>query len=186
MSRDPAPPTIRVGTPTSHAALVAALSSATEGRPTDANIAEDRRVEASMPRAFAQFDMPPPRLRPYTVQIQYLLPIFKHVTVEAETVTEACELAVANDEWGDAKEGHESSSATHVCGVVAGHHPDIYGAGARKVAVPPPFKGEEDLMRLACAALLDSRQAGGPRRSLRRAIALARMALPNHVMQKVA
>lgn len=129
--------------------------------------------------ALATFELKPP-LRKFTVARQYLLPIYDFVHVEAETVDEACTKAILEDDWGNSKSDDGSRDAG-VTIITRGHVDNPYDNGP-KLKVPDRHLESEALMQMACAALLDSRQAGGPRRSLRRAIALARMALPHHTV----
>lgn len=56
----------------------------------------------------------------YTVQIEYLLPVYRTVVVSAASEEEACLLALEQDEWGDAKYDYDSASTEYVVAVQKG------------------------------------------------------------------
>jgi len=56
----------------------------------------------------------------YTVQVEYLLPVYKNVVVEAENEEEACQKALEDEGWGDAEECVDGSSPTYVVGIDEG------------------------------------------------------------------
>ena len=58
--------------------------------------------------------------RTYTVEVTYMLPVYKHVQVEASSAAHACELALEHDDWEHCEEDYDSSGPEHVTGVWAG------------------------------------------------------------------
>lgn len=58
----------------------------------------------------------------FTVEIQYLLPVFQHITVEADSVEAACALAVQHDNWDHAREDYDSARETTVTRIAEGEH----------------------------------------------------------------
>lgn len=72
----------------------------------------------------------------YTVEVSYMLPVYKHLTVVAESFEEACQIAVDHDNWDNAKEDYDSSRPTFVSGVWSGDRA-YYGHEFR---VPPKFQ----------------------------------------------
>lgn len=65
----------------------------------------------------------------FTVQVEYLMPVFMHVQVEAMNVEEACAKALDADDWEQAKDDYESVGPTYVTGIVRGEHEDVYSGG---------------------------------------------------------
>lgn len=63
-------------------------------------------------------------MAPWTVTIEYLLPVWQHVVVRAQNIEAACAIAIQTDEWGDATEDYESARPTFVGRVVRGAFPD--------------------------------------------------------------
>ena len=59
----------------------------------------------------------------FTVERQYLVPVYEHLTIEAETAEAACHAAVDEDAhpWGhNVKTDYESSRATTISGLWSG------------------------------------------------------------------
>jgi len=79
----------------------------------------------------------------YCIETAYHIPAYHHTVVEADSPEEACELALANDDWSDAKQDPESAGETYVAGIWTGAVP--YEGDA--VSVPTQF--EESVIRRA-------------------------------------
>jgi hypothetical protein len=45
----------------------------------------------------------------FVIERQYLLPVFQHLVVEADTLDEACQKAIHNDDWESAVEDGDGS-----------------------------------------------------------------------------
>lgn len=73
-----------------------------------------------------------------TIELSYRLPVYRHVTIEAESVEEACRIAMEDEDWDDGQHDYESAGATYVSGAWAG--PRAYLDTA--VDVPATFSGE--------------------------------------------
>ncbi|MFL5127168.1 MAG: hypothetical protein ACJ8CS_18300, partial [Microvirga sp.] len=58
--------------------------------------------------------------RTYTVEVTYMLPVYKHVQVEASSAAHACELALEHDDWDVTEQDYDSSGPSHVTGIWAG------------------------------------------------------------------
>jgi hypothetical protein len=56
----------------------------------------------------------------YTVEKTYLLPVFVHLTVEAESAAEAAKLAMSDDNWDASKNDYDSCRPEFVSGIWAG------------------------------------------------------------------
>jgi hypothetical protein len=83
----------------------------------------------------------------FTVQVEYLLPVYKHVQVDAKNIKEACEKALETD-WSNEEHDFDTSTREYVTGIVRGHHPDIYVPGVRGCRIPPECKfSKKDVMR---------------------------------------
>jgi hypothetical protein len=78
----------------------------------------------------------------FTIETTYWIPVWRLRTYEAATVEEGCRLAVADDDWSDAKEDHEAASGTYVSGIWQGHD-CAYNASP----VPIPSQFDETLRR---------------------------------------
>ena len=50
----------------------------------------------------------------FTIETTYHLPIYRHRTYEADTLIEACRLAIKDDGWSDEKSGMDNSGETYV------------------------------------------------------------------------
>lgn len=58
----------------------------------------------------------------FTVQVEYLLPVYKNVVVEADSVEEACEKALQHDDWANAEEDYTSAGPDMIAAVEEGEH----------------------------------------------------------------
>ena len=56
----------------------------------------------------------------FTIEATYRLPVYRQRSYEAETLEEACRLAVEDDDWSEQKEDYESSGETYVTGAWPG------------------------------------------------------------------
>lgn len=72
----------------------------------------------------------------FTIETAYWMPVYRHRMIEADTVEEACRRAVADDDWSNAIEDHETTGETYVSGIWIG--PEA-AYGAPPVRVPPQF-----------------------------------------------
>jgi hypothetical protein len=52
----------------------------------------------------------------FTIETTYRLPVYRQRSYEAETLEEACRLAVEDDDWSEQKEDYESSGETYATG----------------------------------------------------------------------
>ncbi len=80
----------------------------------------------------------------FTIETTYHLPVFRHRTYEAETLAQACRLAIEDDDWSDQKEDFESSGETYVTGAWPGRD-NAY----RVTALPIPSQFGETVQRKA-------------------------------------
>ena len=85
----------------------------------------------------------------FTIETTYRLPVYRQRSYEAETLEEACRLAVIDDDWSEQKEDYESSGETYVTGAWPGEDNRI-------AALPLPSQFGEMLQRKAdhCETLL--------------------------------
>ncbi len=153
----------------------------------------NEQIDERMNRELAAmgFNVPAPKrvkpaLRNWTVELMYQVPYYAIVSVKAPTFKEACAIAIAEGGEDEFKACWDASTDTAVTQGARGYDVDLYSNKVKTIEAPAERRDAGDLMEMACRALLDSRQAGGPRRSLRRAIALARIALPHHDVKKEA
>lgn len=73
----------------------------------------------------------------FTIEASYRLPVYRHVTVEAETVEEACRIVMEDEDWDDGKHDYESAGATYISGAWLG--PAAYRLDSA-VDVPASFQ----------------------------------------------
>lgn len=83
-----------------------------------------------------------PRLKSYTVELEYLLPVYQTVVVRVPAGTpieKVCDLA--QEKGGDWPDGgnhcYEGSTSTYVCEIVEGSHENCHGDHLRRVQIPP-------------------------------------------------
>lgn len=114
----------------------------------------------------------------YAIERQYLLPVFHHLIVEAESLDAACRAAVDNDDWPEhaTKQDFDNSRPTTVAMavVVDEQHRDedptwlLYSAGLPPCEIPAAYtdgeRAENDELptvddRLAVAVALSERQS---------------------------
>ena len=80
----------------------------------------------------------------FTIETTYHLPIYRHRTYEADTLDEACRLAIEDDGWSDEKSDVDNSGETYVSGVWQG-----VDAAYRGPALPIPSQFSEAIRRKA-------------------------------------
>jgi hypothetical protein len=71
----------------------------------------------------------------FTIETTYRLPLFRHRTYEADTVEQACRLAMEDDDWDDQKRDYENAGESYVSG--AWHGDTAYSGNSE--AVPSRF-----------------------------------------------
>lgn len=69
----------------------------------------------------------------FTIETTYRLPVFRQHNYDADTVEQACALAIEDDDWSDDKQDTDSAGATYVSGIWEG--PD---AAYQGTAIPVP------------------------------------------------
>lgn len=72
----------------------------------------------------------------FTIETAYRLPVYRQRTYDAETIENACRLAIEDDDWSAQKEDHDSVGETYVTAAWAGGVPP-YSVPA--LPVPPHF-----------------------------------------------
>lgn len=72
----------------------------------------------------------------FTVERAYLVPVYQHVTVEAEDAAEACRIALDHDDWDSQIADYESARATYIDGVWQGA--TAYGESGLLASLPVP------------------------------------------------
>lgn len=80
----------------------------------------------------------------FTIETTYRLPVFRQRSYEAETIADACRLAIEDDDWSHEKHDHESAGETFITGVWQGR--DVAYRGP---ALPVPPHHHETLQRRA-------------------------------------
>ena len=92
----------------------------------------------------------------YVIERQYLLPIYQHLVIEADSVEDACRKAAGHDDWENAKEDGDSARATTIAAVKSvpaglaekdleeiGLGEFLYGGDTTGIyAIPAPFADE--------------------------------------------
>ena len=64
----------------------------------------------------------------WTIETTYRLPVYRHKTYEAETLAQACRLAIDDDDWDHEKRDYESAGETYVTGIWSGADAAYSGA----------------------------------------------------------
>jgi hypothetical protein len=80
----------------------------------------------------------------FTIETTYRLPVYRQRTYEAETIEQACRLAIEDDDWSGQKQDYDCSGDTYVTGAWPGED-TAYCVTA--LAVPSHFG--EDVQRKA-------------------------------------
>jgi hypothetical protein len=76
-------------------------------------------------------------MQPFTLEIAFALTAYQHVVVEADSIEQACEKALADPKWENFNDDAESSSNAYIAGAIEGDHENIYVNNPTKVEVPP-------------------------------------------------
>jgi hypothetical protein len=72
----------------------------------------------------------------FTIETTYHLPIYRHRTYAADTLEEACRLAIQDNDWRFERRDYDNSGEVYVSGAWLG--PDMAYHG-RALPVPSPF-----------------------------------------------
>jgi hypothetical protein len=80
----------------------------------------------------------------FTIETAFHLPVYRHRSITAHTLEEACRRAIADDDWWDQKHDYDNSGATYVSAACIGDD-----AAYRGLAVPVPSQFAEFLQRKA-------------------------------------
>ncbi|ESY71799.1 hypothetical protein X743_18900 [Mesorhizobium sp. LNHC252B00] len=80
----------------------------------------------------------------FTIETAYSLPAYRHCIYEADTIDQACRLAVEDDDWSDQKLDYETAGETYVSGIWRGK-----GAPYEAPALAIPSQFGETLRRKA-------------------------------------
>lgn len=72
----------------------------------------------------------------FTIETTYRLPVFQHRSYEAETIADACRLAIEDDDWSHEKHDYESAGESCVTGAWQGRDVAYRGPGAAGAASP--------------------------------------------------
>lgn len=80
----------------------------------------------------------------FTIETTYRLPVYRQRSYEAESLDEACRLAVEDDDWDNEKRDYESGGETYVTGVWEGRDTAYSGP-----SVPVPSHCCETVQRKA-------------------------------------
>lgn len=80
----------------------------------------------------------------FTIEATYRIPVYRQRTYDADTVEQACRLAIGDDDWSDQKEDFESSGETHITGAWPGAD-----CAYRVTAFPVPSQFGETVQRKA-------------------------------------
>jgi len=80
----------------------------------------------------------------FTIETTYRLPVYRQRTYEAETLDQACWLAIEDDDWSEQKEDYDCSGDTYVTGAWPG---EDTAHSVTALTVPSQFG--EDVQRKA-------------------------------------
>ena len=76
----------------------------------------------------------------FTIEATYRIPIYRQRSYEADTLAEACRLAIEDDDWEGKKEDYETAGETYVTGAWAG---DVSPYSVPALAVPSHYGDPE-------------------------------------------
>ena len=76
----------------------------------------------------------------FTIETTYHLPVYRHVTIEADSLAQACRRAVEDDDWWTSKRDYDSSGEIYVSGVWEGEDAAYRGIA---LAVPSHYRETE-------------------------------------------
>jgi hypothetical protein len=80
----------------------------------------------------------------FTIETTYRLPVYRQRSYEADSLAEACRLAVEDDDWDNEKHDYETAGETYVTGVWEGRDTAYSGP-----SVPAPSHYGETVQRKA-------------------------------------
>ena len=80
----------------------------------------------------------------FTIETTYHLPIYRQHSYEADTVEQACALAIDDDDWADDKQDSDSVGETYISGIWQGPK-----ANYRQTALTVPSQHAEAIQRKA-------------------------------------
>ena len=80
----------------------------------------------------------------FTIETTYHLPIYRHRSYVADTLDEACRLAIQDDDWRFERRDYECAGETYISG--AWHGPGMANHGQ---ALPVPSQFDETVQRKA-------------------------------------
>jgi hypothetical protein len=95
----------------------------------------------------------------WTFERQYLVPIYQHLVIDAETLDDACRIALGNHPtiaepfWDGAEEDFDNARPPEVTMIVPGTHDNPHDAGVPPVPIPDFASGSGDELSIAIAAL---------------------------------
>jgi hypothetical protein len=72
----------------------------------------------------------------FTIETTFLLPVFRHRSISADTLEEACRRALADEDWWDQKHDYDNSRPTYVSGAWLGDDAAYRGP---ELSVPSVF-----------------------------------------------
>lgn len=72
----------------------------------------------------------------FTIETTYHLPVYRRRTYRADSVADACRLAIEDDGWEDAKEDVDTSGETYVSSIWEGANAAYSG---KEIAIPGHF-----------------------------------------------
>lgn len=73
----------------------------------------------------------------FTIETCYHVPVYRHRTYQAQSLDQACRLAIEDDDWSDEKVDTDSAGETFVSGIWRGRYAAYRG---RAVNVPSGFQ----------------------------------------------
>jgi hypothetical protein len=96
-------------------------------------------------------------MRVFAIETMFHLPVFRHRSIAADTLEEACRRAIFDDDWWDQKHDYDNPGATYVSGAWIGDD-----AAYRGLALPVPPQFAEAVQRKAdhFGVLLDLLKTG--------------------------
>jgi hypothetical protein len=80
----------------------------------------------------------------FTLTRQYLLPVYQHFVIEAQTLEQACEKAIEESDWGCSQEDYDNARETTIECAAVGEWESPHDASVQ-LEVPKRFTDEGDL-----------------------------------------
>jgi hypothetical protein len=80
----------------------------------------------------------------FTIETTFHLPVYRHRSITADTLEEACRLAMTDEDWWDQKYDYDNAGVTNVSGAWLGED-----AAYRGPALPVPSRFDETVQRKA-------------------------------------